>query len=137
MVKGVCKMFKGDRLKLLREEKNMTQLELGKVFSISHATINRYENSQRQPDTELISKLSEFFNVTTDYLLGRNDVRNNTESISEAIKDDQDLFNFWETLKDRPDLQLLFKQTKNLTNKDIKQILKIIKTFEDEEDSND
>ncbi len=130
-------MFKGDRLKLLREEKNMTQLELGKVFSISHATINRYENSQRQPDTELISKLSEFFNVTTDYLLGRNDVRNNTESISEAIKDDQDLFNFWETLKDRPDLQLLFKQTKNLTNKDIKQILKIIKTFEDEEDSND
>jgi len=130
-------MFKGDRLKLLREEKNMTQLELGNVFSISHATINRYENSQRQPDTELISKLSEFFNVTTDYLLGRNDVRNNTESISEAIKDDQDLFNFWETLKDRPDLQLLFKQTKNLTNKDIKQILKIIKTFEDEEDSND
>lgn len=130
-------MFKGERLKLLREEKYLTQEELGKAFNITDATINRYEKGLRQPDTETLKKLADFFNVSVDYLLGRTDIRNNVERISEAIKDEKDLLDFWTTLKDRPDLQLLFKQTKDLTDKDIKQILKIIKTFEDEEDMND
>lgn len=67
-------------------------------------------------------------------MLGRTDIRNSKERISEAIKDDPELLDFWESLKDRPDLQLLFKQTKNLTEKDINQIIRIIKAIEDEED---
>jgi len=130
-------MFKGERLRTLREEKNMTQYELGKVFTITDATINRYENGIRQPDTDTLNKLANYFNVSADYLLGRTDIRNNIERISEAIKDDQDLFEFWAALKNRPDLQLLFKQTKDLDDKDIKQILRIIKTFEEEEEMND
>lgn len=70
-------MFNGERLKKLREEKKLTQVELGNVFNISHATINRYEKNLRQPDTNLLKQLSEFFHVTTDYLLNNSDVRNN------------------------------------------------------------
>ena len=73
-------MFKGDRLKKLREQKKLTQEQLGRVFNISHATINRYEKEQRQPDTEILNKLADFFDVSTDYLFGRiNETR--TESI--------------------------------------------------------
>lgn len=70
-------MFNGDRLKKLRLEKGLTQIELGKQFNISHATINRYEKGVHQPDPEFINKLSEFFGVSTDYLLGRSDVQKN------------------------------------------------------------
>jgi len=68
-------MFRGDRLKKLRLEKNLTQEELGKIFNVSHATINRYEKGVHQPDSSTINKLAEFFNVSTDYLLGRSDIR--------------------------------------------------------------
>lgn len=71
-------MFKGNRLKILREEKSLTQMDLGKIFNISDATINRYEKELRQPDTDTLNKLADFFCVTIDYLLGRTDVRNNS-----------------------------------------------------------
>ena len=61
----------GKRLRELRKERKLTQVELGKVIKTSHATINRYENSIHQPDIETINNLADFFNVTTDYLLGR------------------------------------------------------------------
>lgn len=127
-------MFIGDRLKILREEHRITQMELGKQFGISDAAINYYEKGKRQPDTETLNKIADYFNVSADYLLGRTDIRNNIERISEAIKDDLELLDFWNTLKERPDLQLLFKQTKDLTEKDIYQVLRIIKAIEDEED---
>ncbi|MBE3593404.1 MAG: XRE family transcriptional regulator, partial [Thermoanaerobacter sp.] len=50
------------------------------------------------------------------------------------VSDDPELFEFWNTLKKREDLKLLFKQTKKLSPKDIKQIIRIIKAIEDEED---
>jgi len=58
---------------------------------------------------------TDFLNVTTDYLLGRTNIGNSAEIIFEGIKDDQELFDFWSALKDRPDLQLLLRQTRILT----------------------
>ncbi len=130
-------MVFGRKLAALRKEKNLTQEELANAVNISKSTIAMYETSKRNPDMDTLKEFATYFNVTTDYLLGRTDIRNNADRISEAIKDDLELFDFWEALKDRPDLQLLFKQTKDLADKDIKQILKIIKTFEDEEGRND
>ncbi|MCX8129398.1 MAG: helix-turn-helix domain-containing protein [Clostridia bacterium] len=68
-------MFSGDRLKILRNKKKLTQIELGKIFSISHATINRYEKGVNQPDTETLNKLAEYFDVSVDYLLGRTNLK--------------------------------------------------------------
>ncbi len=63
----------GDRLRKLRKEKKLTQVELGKLLKTSHATINRYENNIHQPDLDTLNKLANIFNVSTDYLLGRVD----------------------------------------------------------------
>ncbi len=128
-----CVMFKGDRLKLLREEKKITQMELGKFFGISDAAINYYEKNKRQPDTELIAKIAEYFNVSTDYLLGLTDYRTPVDKISEALGTDQELLKFWEETKDRENVQLLFKQIRHLSDKDINQVIRIIKAIEDEE----
>jgi transcriptional regulator with XRE-family HTH domain len=128
-------MFSGERLKQLRLEKSLTQIGLAKIFNTSHATINRYEKSVNEPDSETINKFADYFNVSTDYLLDRTDDRNNSEKISEALHDDPELQEFWDMLKEREDLQILFKQTKKLDNKGIQQIIRIIKAIEDEEDN--
>ncbi|MBE2905366.1 helix-turn-helix transcriptional regulator [Anoxybacillus flavithermus] len=75
----------GDRLKRLRLEKKLTQEELGKKINVTKVSISGYENGNRTPDTETLQKLADFFNVTTDYLLGRTDDPNPPESDNEEL----------------------------------------------------
>lgn len=123
-----------ERMKALRKEKDITLEELSEILGTTKATLSRYENNLRIPNVDFIDELANFFNVSTDYLLGRTDIKNQSEKISNAVEDDPELIEFWNELKEREDLQLLFKQTKNLSPKDIKQIIRIIKAIEDEED---
>lgn len=55
------------------------------------------------------------------------------KKIEDAITDDPELLGFWKELAGREDLQLLFKQVKDLSPKSIKKIIKIIKAIEDTE----
>lgn len=66
----------GATLKKLREEKHLTQEQLGKFINISKANISKYEAGKLQPNIETINFLAEFFEVSIDYLLGRSDIRN-------------------------------------------------------------
>lgn len=65
-----------DRLKELRIENKYSQIELGKKIGASNVTISQYESGTRKPDIDTINELANFFNVTTDYLLGRSNIRN-------------------------------------------------------------
>ena len=121
-------------LKHLRQEKGITQRDLAKQLNISPSTIAMYETGQRKPDSDMLEAIADYFNVSIDYLLCRTDVKNPSDEISDALEDDKELADFWNKLKEREDLQLLFKQTKNLSPKDIKQIMRIIKAIENEED---
>ena len=56
-------------LKKLREEKGLTQSELGKESGISPSTVGMYEQGRRVPDVQILKKMSAFFNVSIDYLL--------------------------------------------------------------------
>lgn len=59
----------GDKIKLLRTERNMSQKELAKAISISASAIGMYEQKRRFPDIDTVIRLSSFFHVSTDYLL--------------------------------------------------------------------
>lgn len=74
-----------NRLKYLREEKNMLQEDLAKVLDVSQKTISNYETGERDMSTETLTKLSEYFNVTTDYLLGKSDIRKPEDKIKEEF----------------------------------------------------
>jgi transcriptional regulator with XRE-family HTH domain len=63
----------GDRLKRLRTERKITQSELGKLFGISSSTIGMYEQNRREPDAQTLIKIAEYFEVSTDYLLGNDE----------------------------------------------------------------
>lgn len=122
------------RLRQLREEKEMTQKDIANIVGTTDNAIGNYERGTRMPDAEMLTRLSSIFDVSIDYLLGRTDIRNAEDKISNALTDDPELLEFWEELKERPELQLLFKQTRELSDKDIRWLIRIIKTIEDEED---
>jgi transcriptional regulator with XRE-family HTH domain len=65
----------GERLKLLREEHNLTQKALADKLQIVKSTINKYEKNTRKPEFEILIKMADILNTTTDYLLGRTDKR--------------------------------------------------------------
>ena len=54
-----------------RTENGLTQQELAKILNVSSMSISFYENEQRKPDSEFIIACSRFFDVSTDYLLGK------------------------------------------------------------------
>ncbi len=60
----------GQRLKQLRKEAGMTQLDLAKKLNLTKAVISYYEQQERSPSPEVLIKLANIFRVTTDYLLG-------------------------------------------------------------------
>lgn len=65
-----------NRLKFLREEKNLTQGDIAKLLNITIAAYSYYENEKRDMTPDTIIKLAEYFDVSTDYLLGKSDIRN-------------------------------------------------------------
>lgn len=78
----------GDRLKELRKSKNITQEELGEFCGVAKNTISYWENNTTQPTIETITKLAQYFNVTTDYLLGLNqDDASKIEKLRIALKE--------------------------------------------------
>ena len=78
--------MKGNRIKKLREEKDLKQEQLAKILSISPSAIGMYERDEREPNDELTLKIADFFNVSTDYLLGKSDIRNPEETIEKEFK---------------------------------------------------
>lgn len=124
----------GKRIKQLREKEGLNQIELAKLLNIGNTTLSQYETGQRIPSDDVKIKISKLFKVSLDYLLGVSDVQNSKDDISVALESDEELATFWNILKERDDLKLLFKQTKDLDKRSIEQVIRIIKAIEDEED---
>ena len=66
----------GVRLKELRNEKEMTQQELGIYLNLSQRSISQYELEIRFPDEITINNIAIFFDVSLDYLFGRTNIKN-------------------------------------------------------------
>ena len=63
----------GVRLKELRIQKGLQQIDVAKVLNCSYVTISRWEMGVRNPSLDDIVRIANYFNVTTDYLLGLQD----------------------------------------------------------------
>jgi len=61
----------GKRLREQRELMDLTQEEVAQGVGITAAVLSNYERGTRDPDTETLKRLADFFDTTTDYLLGR------------------------------------------------------------------
>ena len=59
----------GKILKMLREEKNISQRKLGDDLGVVNQTISFWETGSREPDLDTLIEIAEYFDVNVDYLL--------------------------------------------------------------------
>lgn len=125
----------GIRFKEERKKKNLTQQGLASLFHLDKSSISKYENGHQVPEMETLIKLSNFFEVSIDYLLGKTDNRNSDTDLEVSVGDNfgkklkqlRDSYNIsamklsedlnihrgslsnWETGKRKPDSEMLLK----------------------------
>lgn len=79
------------RLKILRDERNLSLRQLSKLTGASPSALHSYETGERRPKYETLEALCDVFNVDMDYLLGKTDIRNRAanelgyDSLAEAF----------------------------------------------------
>lgn len=114
----------GKRLAQLRKEHNLTQKELADKFDISPKAISFYELDQREPSNDLLKSFADFFDVTTDYLLGKSNVSSTESSQIKELEED-----FPEGVS------VLYRANKDLTPEQKEMMLRMINSvfFDDEE----
>ncbi len=56
-------------LKFIRKQKNLNQLKVALDLNISREALSHYENGKRSPDIQMLRRLSEYFNVSIDFLI--------------------------------------------------------------------
>lgn len=123
----------GIRLKERRNLKGITQEELGKYIGKQKAAVQKYESGQRQPPTEILKKICDILECTSDYLIGRAD---NPNGVCYDLEDNEiglisleypekynvtkeELKLFIEELKNMGcDVEALLEKVKNKTSKD-------------------
>ena len=93
----------GDKIKLYRENKKMTQNEIANILDVSPATVSKYESGALEPNIESLKRLSELFEVSIDELLN-----------DEEDKFDISKINVLDVLKEQKEMKLkgnLYHQT--------------------------
>lgn len=69
----------GDRLKLLRNRKGLSQAEFAKQIGVSKSSVNMYERGDREPNFETLEAIADYFNVDLDYLMGKSEIENRAQ----------------------------------------------------------
>ncbi len=62
--------YLGKTIKELRSEEGISQRELGVRLNVCNQTVSFWESGQREPDLDTLLKIANYFQVSTDYLLG-------------------------------------------------------------------
>ena len=73
----------GMRIRELRMEKGITQNELSNYLGLTPKMVSFYELEQRFPPHDILIKLADYFDVSTDYLLGRSEIKNSDQLLKE------------------------------------------------------
>lgn len=90
-------------LKRLREEAHISQKLLADAVGVSQQSINKYENHNIEPDIETLIRISDYFDVSIDYLVGRTDIRRKAEAVHsyELNKSESKMFDGYRKLNSR------------------------------------
>ncbi|MFT0802991.1 helix-turn-helix transcriptional regulator [Bacillus swezeyi] len=115
-------MTLGERLKIARENKKWSQEKAAEKVGITKSVLSNYERDYRDPDTKTLKRLSDIYEVSTDYLLGKEEKEKNND-------EDNPLFNtINEALQDLKDEDtLLFMKDGNLDEETALLIKKALK----------
>lgn len=109
-----------ERLKLLRKKCGYTQVSLAETLGVSKGTVAMWETGKRTPDFETLIRLSDLFDVRTDYILGKS----NDSSSAKLSDDDIEQLGRWELESVYTDLMKLYLSLDSFGQKDIENLIK-------------
>lgn len=106
-----------NRIRLLRTEKRLNQIQLGDLVGLSQQTVSRIEKDKTKMSIDTLVRLSDYFGVTADYILGISDRRRGSEDrfVREQMDFEQfyDFYQIFKSLRDR-DQELLHRMGKEM-----------------------
>ena len=70
-----------ERIKELRINKGLTQQELGNIFGVTSTGVSYWESGKAIPNMDIINKLSDYFGVTIDYMIGKKELDENNKGM--------------------------------------------------------
>ncbi len=88
------------KLKELRESRHLTQTGMGARIGVTQQNISRYERDVSTMPVEILLETADYFNVTTDYLLGRSEMKRNLEGQVQVNKEIDEYFDLVEMYRD-------------------------------------
>mgnify|MGYP001050368168 CR=1 FL=1 len=95
------------RLKEIRQEKGLKQLQLANLINVSIQTISGYETGYAQPPIDILIKIADALETTTDNLLGRTNDVGLVEIHNELTQDQQELLSLYNKMSFQDKNQLL------------------------------
>lgn len=81
----------GERIQYLRAQKHISRNELALALGIKYAALSKYEKDERQPDYDTLAQIANYFDVSTDYLLGQTDIPMKSKDIVDKLVSDKEL----------------------------------------------
>lgn len=109
-----------ERLKSLRKKCGYTQVSLAETLGVSKGTVAMWETGKRTPDFETLIRLSDLFDVRTDYILGKS----NDSSSAKLSDDDIEQLGRWERESVYTDLIKLYLSLDSFGQKDVENLIK-------------
>ena len=109
-----------ERLKSLRKKCGYTQVSLAETLGVSKGTVAMWETGKRTPDFETLIRLSDLFDVRTDYILGKS----NDSSSAKLSDDDIEQLARWELESVYTDLMKLYLSLDSFGQKDVENLIK-------------
>lgn len=121
-----------NRLSNLCHENGTNVTQLLKELKLSTSKGTAWKNGSI-PNGDILAKIADYFNVSTDYLLGKTEVRNYEETARKCMlrtpEEEQELNEYLEQVHNDPNLRMMFKLTKGATKADVEKAVEIIKTL--------
>lgn len=109
-----------ERLKSLRKKYGYTQFSLAETLGVSKETVAMWETGKRTPDFETLIRLSDLFDVRTDYILGKS----NDSSSAKLSDDDIEQLRRWEMEFIYTNLMNLYLSLDSFGQKDVENLIK-------------
>lgn len=110
----------GKRMRWIRDKQDLKQKKVAKSLNVSAYQLSRYESGHSKPDPELIAEIATYYNVTTDFLLGKTDRPDMTE-------EDEKSSLIEEMAKKYPDADIMFDNLAEMTVEQLKEVDDFIK----------
>lgn len=108
----------------LRKKSGLSQKEFAGLFNVHQTAVSQWETGKTTPDKETLIKIADYFGVSIDYLLG-----NTEQKEKPLVNEDEELTEYLDELKNRPEMKMLFSLAKGATKEDVEKAVKIIETL--------